>query len=89
LPKNSSTDGNLTCPWCRDLTGWKSLPPAEIIFEGYGTEKPRIVDYRAKWDESSYEYHHTSRSFSFGPQDTILVSELKALGCQMLESFWY
>jgi hypothetical protein len=26
------------------------LPPAEIVFEGYTADMPRIVDYRAKWD---------------------------------------
>jgi D-alanine-D-alanine ligase len=63
------------------------LPPAEIIFDGYGTEKPRIVDYRAKWDETSYEYHHTPRSFSFGSEDIILISELKRLAMECWKVF--
>jgi D-alanine-D-alanine ligase len=67
--------------------GLEVLPPAEIIFEGYGTEKLRIVDYRAKWDETSYGYHHTPRTFSFGPEDTILISELKALAVQCWKVF--
>jgi len=42
------------------------LPPAEILFEGYDS-RPRIVGYRAKWEEDSYEYGHTPRRFDFVP----------------------
>jgi len=55
------------------------LPPAEILFDGYGDEKARIVDYRAKWDETSFEYHHTPRSFDFGHQDRPLLERLTDL----------
>jgi D-alanine-D-alanine ligase len=67
--------------------GVEVLPPSEIIFEGSDSKKPCIVDYRAKWDESSYEYHHTTRSFSFGSQDTLLISELKALAVKCWKIF--
>lgn len=39
------------------------LPPAEIEFRGYGTDRPRIVDFKAKWDTTSFEYHNTVRIF--------------------------
>jgi D-alanine-D-alanine ligase len=58
--------------------GPEVLPPAEIVFEGYGQDQPRIVCYRAKWDETSYEYHHTPRRFGFPDHDEDLLSELKA-----------
>jgi D-alanine-D-alanine ligase len=63
--------------------GPQVLPPAEIIFEGYEDGKPRIVGYRAKWDDTSYEYHHTPRCFDFPPEDRALLEELKqtALRC--------
>jgi D-alanine-D-alanine ligase len=67
--------------------GLEVLPPSEIIFEGYDTKKPCIVDYRAKWDDLSYEYHHTTRSFSFGSQDNLLISELKALAVKCWKIF--
>ncbi|MEZ4568026.1 MAG: hypothetical protein R2860_14080 [Desulfobacterales bacterium] len=35
------------------------LPPAEILFDGYRENQPRIVCYKAKWEESSFEYTHT------------------------------
>ncbi|MEZ6017579.1 MAG: D-alanine--D-alanine ligase [Planctomycetota bacterium] len=56
-----------------------ALPPAEILFEGYDAAKPKVVGWRAKWDESSYEYHHTPRRFDFPPADAALLSELSAL----------
>jgi D-alanine-D-alanine ligase len=63
--------------------GIQVLPPAEIIFENYGTEKLSIVGYRAKWDTSSFEYHHTPRRFYFPASDEPLLQQLKnqALRC--------
>ncbi|MDH4225963.1 MAG: D-alanine--D-alanine ligase [Deltaproteobacteria bacterium] len=43
--------------------GLRVLPPAEIIFQGFPAEKPRIVGYQAKWDADSFEYRHTRRRF--------------------------
>ena len=57
--------------------GIQVLPPAEIIFENYGTQKLTIVGYRAKWDSSSYEYHHTPRRFDFPSSDAPLLKILK------------
>ncbi|MFZ5766638.1 MAG: D-alanine--D-alanine ligase family protein [Thermodesulfobacteriota bacterium] len=39
------------------------LPVAEIDFSDFPGELRRIVGYRAKWDESAFEYHHTPRIF--------------------------
>jgi len=63
--------------------GPEVLPPAEIEFIGYGDGRIRIVGYRAKWDENTYEYHHTPRRFGFGPEDRLLLRSLKrmALRC--------
>jgi len=63
--------------------GPEVLPPAEIEFIGYGENRFRIVGYRAKWDESAYEYHHTPRRFGFGPEDRLLLRSLTrmALRC--------
>jgi D-alanine-D-alanine ligase len=63
------------------------LPAAEILFDDFTPEKPRIVNYQAKWDKSSYEYHHTPRTFSFGNQDAVLISKLKTLAVQCWEIF--
>ncbi|MEJ2038179.1 MAG: D-alanine--D-alanine ligase [Desulfosarcinaceae bacterium] len=67
--------------------GVQVLPPAEILFEGFGSDRVRIVDYRAKWDEGSYEFHHTPRNFSFPHQDRPLVDELIRLARECWDLF--
>lgn len=37
------------------------LPPAEIVFQDFGPDRPRIVDYKAKWHADSFEYQNTVR----------------------------
>ncbi len=66
--------------------GPQVLPPAEIRFEGYPEGKTRIVGYRAKWHEGSFEYQHTPRSFGFPREDGELIERLKnlALRCWSL-----
>jgi D-alanine-D-alanine ligase len=63
------------------------LPPVEILFEGYSPEMLRVVGYRAKWDESSYEFHHTPRRFDFPPEDSALLSRLQDLAAQCWRAF--
>jgi D-alanine-D-alanine ligase len=58
--------------------GPQILPPAEIIFDGYDDHKPKIVGYRAKWAEDSYEYQHTPRRFDFPSEDNGLLARLEA-----------
>ncbi|HEX5048595.1 MAG TPA: ATP-grasp domain-containing protein [Gammaproteobacteria bacterium] len=41
----------------------RALPIAEIRFQDFPAGKPRIVGYAAKWDESSFEYRNTVRTF--------------------------
>ncbi len=57
--------------------GPQVLPPAEIDFTAFPADKPRIVGYQAKWDEASFEYHHTPRSFDFFETDRELLAELE------------
>src|SRR5579872_6598197 len=52
------------------------LPPAEMCFVGYPPGKPRIVNYAAKWEEASFEYHATQRRFDFPPQADALLARL-------------
>jgi D-alanine-D-alanine ligase len=63
--------------------GPQVLPPAEIVFEGYGEDRPRILGYQAKWDDTSFEFHHTPRQFDFTPDDGNLLQALhdRALAC--------
>ncbi len=59
--------------------GIKVLPPAEMCFNNYPESKPRILGYKAKWKENSFEYKNTSRSFNFGKEDSLLLEELKVI----------
>ena len=56
--------------------GPEVLPHAEILFVDYPEGKPRVVDYKAKWDEKSFEYSHTPRSFDFPAADQDLLESL-------------
>ncbi len=67
--------------------GPEVLPPAEIIFEGFRDDMPRIVDYRAKWDATAFAYHHTPRRFDFATADDDLLKRLKALARQCWDHF--
>jgi len=43
--------------------GLRVLPAAELDFSAFAPGKPRIVGYRAKWVEDSFEYAYTPRLF--------------------------
>jgi D-alanine-D-alanine ligase len=68
------------------LEGPIVLPPAEIRF-GFPEGKPRIVGYRAKWDESSFEYQNTVRSFSFSGEDRPLLNSLMEISLMCWKIF--
>jgi D-alanine-D-alanine ligase len=59
--------------------GFEALPPAEILFDGFPPEKPRLVGYAAKWFADSFEYRHTRRSFAFAQTDLRLLKRLEKL----------
>ncbi|MBN2450372.1 MAG: D-alanine--D-alanine ligase [Lentisphaeria bacterium] len=67
--------------------GAQVLPCAEIRFLGYGDGRPRVVDYRAKWDEGSYEYNNTPRSFDFPASDASLLDDLRTLALACWDTF--
>jgi len=63
------------------------LPVAEIKFIDYPEGKPKIVDYKAKWIEDSFEYEHTVRSFDFNKADTKIYNKMKELSLRCWEVF--
>ncbi len=67
--------------------GPESLPPAEIRFVGYPEGKPRVVGYKAKWDEGSFEYGRTPRRFDFPPEDAPLRERLVRLSRECWKLF--
>jgi len=69
------------------------LPPAEIRFINYQeTGRAKVVDYKAKWNEDSFEYQNTRRSFEFEKRDISALDEMKAIaricwGCFRLKGY--
>lgn len=59
--------------------GPRALPTAEIDFLDWEEGAPRIVGWRAKWDEDAPEFERTRRRFSRGGNDAGLRRRVKAL----------
>jgi D-alanine-D-alanine ligase len=56
--------------------GPEVLPPAEIVFKNYSGNKPRIVDFKAKWEMDSFEYVNTVREFPGKDINPVLRKQL-------------
>ena len=52
---------------------------SEMLFKDYPPGKPKLLDYRAKWVENSFEYDHTERSLDIAPEDRMLTGQLCAI----------
>lgn len=63
------------------------LPIPEMRFDGFPADKPKLVDYRAKWQEDSFEYRHTRRSFAVDAADRPLLDELARLSRRCWSEF--
>ncbi len=63
--------------------GAQALPVAEIVFDGYGPGKERVLGFRAKWDSASPEYKNTRRSYDHPAADAALVERVRrtSLAC--------
>jgi D-alanine-D-alanine ligase len=57
--------------------GPEVLAPAEIVFVNYDSDKPRIVDFKAKWETDSFEYKNTVREFPGSSLDKQLDIDLQ------------
>ncbi|MHB8910454.1 MAG: D-alanine--D-alanine ligase family protein [Syntrophales bacterium] len=69
------------------VNGAEVLPPAEIRFDAYPPGKIRVVGYRSKWEEGSFEFDHTPRSFEFPEKDAPLIVHLKELALRCWRLF--
>jgi D-alanine-D-alanine ligase len=67
--------------------GPEALPPAEIDFSAFPSDKPRLVGCRAKWDEASFEFQHTPRRFDFPASDQPLLDRLRGLARECWDLF--
>ncbi|MBE0660959.1 MAG: ATP-grasp domain-containing protein [Bacteroidales bacterium] len=63
------------------------LPIAEIKFINYPDAKPKIVGYRAKWDEASFEYKNTVRHFVDETAEPDLCGRIRKICLQCWKEF--
>jgi D-alanine-D-alanine ligase len=62
--------------------GPEVLPPAEMIFNGYPEDMPRIVSWKAKWEEDTFQYDNSMRNFPDDLSDRLSRNIRDAvLGC--------
>lgn len=59
--------------------GPQVLWPAEIKFIDFPKDKLKIVGYRAKWVEESFEFKNTVRTFDYTNEDLPLLDELRQI----------
>jgi len=67
--------------------GPEVLPPAEILFQNFPAGKPTIVGYSAKWDETTFEYQNTVRTFQFPESDRLLLEKLNNICLKCWSAF--
>ena len=70
-----------------DKNGLEVLPPAEMIFSSFFDNKPKVVGYKAKWDENSEEYKQTNRFFGTLENNLNLKENLIAICKQTWKAF--
>ena len=69
------------------LGGPRPLPIAEIVFENYSGNMHKIIDYKAKWDEQSFEYRNTTRRYDFTSADGPLLKALSDISLKVWTGF--
>lgn len=67
--------------------GPEVLPPAEIQFIDYPDDKFKIVGYKAKWVEDSYEYNNTPRTFNLESIDEETLKNIKDVCAKTWDHF--
>ena len=60
-------------------SGPQVLPVPEMNFHNFPEGKPKIMGFRAKWVENSFEYENTSRSFIDEKTEIELVKKLRSI----------
>ncbi|MCU0410370.1 MAG: hypothetical protein MUC70_03630 [Bacteroidales bacterium] len=62
--------------------GPEVLPPAEMLFHDYPGDIPRIVSYKAKWVEGTFQYENSKRNFPGDLSERLMRNINEAvLGC--------
>jgi len=67
--------------------GPRVMPPAEMKFYDYPEDKPFVLGYKAKWEEDSFEYKNTRRTFDFTESDKPLIEKVKQISLDCWKKF--
>lgn len=59
--------------------GPEVMNPAEMLFHNFPEGKPRIMGYKSKWVEGSFEYENTSRTFDIKEEDIPLHNRIREI----------
>lgn len=59
-----------------DEHGVQVLAVAEILFINYPADKPKVLGYKAKWNEDSFEYLNTVRTYDLGENGAEIYKRL-------------
>ncbi|HOW56982.1 MAG TPA: hypothetical protein PKZ12_03200, partial [Smithellaceae bacterium] len=68
-------------------SGVQVLPAAEMLFPGFGPDKLKLLDYRAKWVEGTFEYENTTRTLDIAAEDNELISRLQNIARKCWDLF--
>jgi len=63
------------------------MPPAEMVFHNSWDDKPKIVDFRAKWEEGSFEYENTIRDFPGDQLNPLLKQRIDEIALKCWKIF--
>jgi D-alanine-D-alanine ligase len=63
------------------------LPIAEMTFRDFPEGKPQIMGYTAKWNEDSFEYTHTRRTFAVRDRNKPHILQLPEICRQCWNAF--
>jgi D-alanine-D-alanine ligase len=67
--------------------GPEVMPPAEMIFHSHWHDKPKIVDFRAKWEAGTFEYENTVRRFPGNKLNPTLKKRIDDIAIQCWHIF--
>lgn len=59
--------------------GPEVMAPAEMQFLNFPDDKPTVMGYSAKWDEDTFAYKNTRRTFDLPESDEPLIQEIRKI----------
>ncbi len=68
-------------------SGPEVMPAAEMVFHNFASDMPRIVDFKAKWIEDSFEYENTIRDFPGDKINPVLSRRINELALKCWNVF--